>query len=356
MIIDDCFARVASSNLSNRSMGLDSECDLAVESGTRQDCGEAITGLRQRLLAEHLGVEAGDIAAAEAEHDSLIAAIESLSGGERSLEPLSTDLPAEVDEWVPESTLIDPEKPVEPEELFEYFITPEQQKPAYRYAVQIGMLLIAVLGLAALWRWTPLSDWLDVDRLAVAAQWIKESRFTPVLVLMAFIVGGLAVIPITLLIVATVSVFGPWWGAGYSLVGAELAALSAFGIGHLLGRDAVSRLAGSRVNRVSKLLSDRGVLTIITLRIVPVAPFTVINIIAGVSEIRLRDFAIGNFIGLIPGVFGIAFLADRIIASLREPNITSIIILVAVILVLLLGLGSLRYWLRRKRALRQQQT
>jgi phosphatidylserine/phosphatidylglycerophosphate/cardiolipin synthase-like enzyme/uncharacterized membrane protein YdjX (TVP38/TMEM64 family) len=355
MVIDDCFARVASSNLSNRSMGLDSECDLAIETTASQNCGDAISGFRQLLLAEHLGVEIHDIAAAEAEHGSLIAAIESLRGGERSLEPLSVELPAEVDQWVPESTLLDPEKPVEPEELFDYVITPEQQKPAYRYALQIGLLLIAALGLAALWRWTPLSDWLDIDRLSAAAQWIKDSRFTPVLVLMAFVIGGLAVIPVTLLIIATVSVFGPWWGAGYALVGAELAALSAFALGHLLGRDAVSRLAGSRVNRVSKLLSSRGVLTIITLRIVPVAPFTVINIIAGISDIRLRDFALGNLIGMIPGVTAIAFLADRIIASLQDPSATSIIILIAVILVLMLGLVSLRHWLRRKHARREQQ-
>ncbi|MGD8582168.1 MAG: VTT domain-containing protein [Gammaproteobacteria bacterium] len=355
MIVDDCFARVASSNLSNRSMGLDSECDLAVESTASQDCGDAISGFRQQLLAEHLGVEIKDLAAAEAKHGSLIAAIDSLRGGDRSLEPLSVDLPAEVDEWVPESKLLDPEKPVEPEEFLDYVITPEQQKPAYRYALQIGMLLLAALALAALWRWTPLSDWLDIDRLTATARWIEESRFTPVLVLLAFVIGGLAVVPITLLIIATVSVFGPWWGAGYALFGAELAALSAFAVGHLLGRDAVSRLAGSRVNRVSKMLSSRGVLTIITLRIVPVAPFTVINIIAGVSDIRLRDFAVGSFIGMIPGVIGIAFLADRIVASLREPDAGSIIVLIAVIIALLLGLVSLRHWLRRKQARREQQ-
>jgi uncharacterized membrane protein YdjX (TVP38/TMEM64 family) len=97
------------------------------------------------------------------------------------------------------------------------------------------------------------------------------------------------------------------------------------------------------------------VLTIITLRIVPVAPFTVINIIAGISDIRLRDFAIGNLIGMIPGVAAIAFLADRIVASLRDPSATSIIILIAVIIVLMLGLVSLRHWLRRKHARREQQ-
>jgi uncharacterized membrane protein YdjX (TVP38/TMEM64 family) len=151
------------------------------------------------------------------------------------------------------------------------------------------------------------------------------------------------------MIIATVAVFGPWLGAGYALVGAEFAALTAFGVGHVVGRDTVRRITGSRVNRLSRKLSERGVLTIITLRIVPVAPFTVINIIAGISEIRLRDFAIGSFIGMVPGVMAISLLADRIIAWLRDPSAASILVLVAVIALVVTSLAGLRYWVHRKR-------
>ena len=63
------------------------------------------------------------------------------------------------------------------------------------------------------------------------------------------------------------------------------------------------RYAGERLNSVSRKLSERGLLTIITLRIVPVAPFTVINLVAGASHIRLRDFALGTLVDLLPGVF-----------------------------------------------------
>jgi phosphatidylserine/phosphatidylglycerophosphate/cardiolipin synthase-like enzyme/membrane protein DedA with SNARE-associated domain len=349
MIIDDCFARVGSSNISNRSMGLDSECDIAVESSDAQNCNEAIAGFRRRLLAEHLGVAEDDVVAAEEQHALLIDAIESLRVGERTLEPLSGDIPQDVDQWIPESELLDPEKPVEPDEFLDYIVTPDHRKPAYRYIFRISLLVIAVLGMAAMWRWTPLSDWLDIDRAETAANWIRDSRFTPVLVLIVYAIGGLAAVPVTLMIIATVSVFGPWVGAGYALIGTEIAALLAFGVGHVIGRDTVSRIAGSRVNRLSRKLSERGVLTIITLRIVPVAPFTVINIIAGISEIRLRDFAIGSFIGMVPGVMAISLLADRIIASLRNPSVESILVLVAVIALVVISLAGLRYWIHRKR-------
>lgn len=348
MIIDDVFARVASSNISNRSMGLDSECDLAIESSEQNDCRDAICAFRRRLLAEHLGVEARAVAAAEAAQPSLIEAIESLRGGERTLEHLSGEVPPEVDQWVPDSALLDPEKPVEPDQLLEYFAGPDQQKPLSKQLLKLGGILLALLALAAAWRWTPLGDWLHLDTVTAAGEWIDERPLTPLLVLAAYVLAGLVAVPVTLMIVATVVVFGPWWGVAYALVGSEVSALASFGVGHLLGRGRVSRLAGSRVNRISRALSNRGILTIITLRIVPVAPFSVINVIAGVSEIRLRDFAIGSFLGMLPGVLAMGLLTDQVVAAIREPSATSIIAVIGVGLLAVLGLLGVRHWLRRR--------
>lgn len=354
MIIDDTFARVASSNLSSRSMGLDSECDLAVAATESQDCREEIANFRRRLLAEHLGLDIDDVAKAEKSQPSLIAAIESLRGGDRTLETLNIDIPEGIDQWLPDSALVDPEKPIEPKEMFDYFVSPDQQKPMLRHQLKGGLLVLGVLALAALWQWTPLGDWIDVDAAASVGQWIDDRPFTPLLVMGIYLVAGTVGVPITLMIIATVMVFGTWTGMFYALIGAELSAIATFFIGHLLGRDAVKRLAGSRVNRLSQTIASRGIIAIITVRIIPVAPFSVINVIAGVSDIRFRDFAIGNLIGLIPGVIVIGLLADRMVASLREPTLTQIIILIAIVAAALSGLYALRQWLRRKHPLQNE--
>src|SRR5690606_12684089 len=55
LVVDDAFVRIGSSNIANRSMGLDSECDLSIETGGRPDAMRASVHLRNRLLAEHLG-------------------------------------------------------------------------------------------------------------------------------------------------------------------------------------------------------------------------------------------------------------------------------------------------------------
>ena len=349
MVIDDCFVRIGSANLSNRSMGLDSECDLAVACDAGGDCAGTFAAFRRGLLAEHLGVTPDQVCEAEQQQGSLIGAIESLTGGDRTLRVLDVEIPENVDQLVPDSKLIDPEQPVEPEELFNYLVGAERQGRSGSTFLRVGILLAALFGMAAAWRWTPLTDWLNVERLSLVVEWMEQSRFTPVLVLGAFVLGGFMVIPVTLMIFATVLVLGPWQGLIYSMVGAEISAVLTFALGHWLGRDVVSRVAGSQINSVERALSDRGLLTTVTLRIVPVAPFTVINVIAGVSRIRFRDFAIGSFIGLLPGVFAIAFLADRVVASLEAPSATSLLWLVAALVAVVAALLGLRQVLQRWR-------
>ncbi len=88
-----------------RSMGLDSECDLAVASTESQDCRKENAHFRRRLLAEHLGLDIGIVAKAEKVQPTLIAAIESLRGKARTLEPLNIEIPEGIDQWLPDSAL-----------------------------------------------------------------------------------------------------------------------------------------------------------------------------------------------------------------------------------------------------------
>ena len=111
VIVDDWFVRVGSSNLNNRSMGVDSECDLAVEA--TDDAGRAaIAALRNRLLAEHAGVGIDELARAIGERGSVLAAIESLEAGQRRLCPCDIDVDAGDDEPIPGTSILDPIEPI----------------------------------------------------------------------------------------------------------------------------------------------------------------------------------------------------------------------------------------------------
>lgn len=114
MIMDDRVLKIGSANLNNRSMGHDTECDLAVDAALAADpegTREAILALRHRLLAEHLDCDAAAVAAAVARHGTLIGAMEALASGGRRLQPLPLRELSAAEETLAESDLVDPERP-----------------------------------------------------------------------------------------------------------------------------------------------------------------------------------------------------------------------------------------------------
>ena len=116
LIADDDVLRIGSSNVNNRSMRLDTECDLAI-TGRSEGERACIRAIRDGLIAEHLGV-ARDVAAAAVEADGLIGAFERLRGQGKTVRPYAVpDLNA-VEEWLADNEVLDPEGP---EEMFEAF-------------------------------------------------------------------------------------------------------------------------------------------------------------------------------------------------------------------------------------------
>ncbi|MGY1915219.1 phospholipase D-like domain-containing protein [Blastococcus sp. SYSU DS0973] len=114
-VVDDRLLRIGSSNVNNRSMGLDTECDLAIEAAAGRPgadrLAETIVGFRDRLLAEHLGCTPDEVAAAVADTGSLVQGIERLRRPTgRSLIPFEPPELGPADRALAESEVMDPEK------------------------------------------------------------------------------------------------------------------------------------------------------------------------------------------------------------------------------------------------------
>ncbi|MBC7987261.1 MAG: phospholipase, partial [Sphingomonadaceae bacterium] len=111
VVIDDVLLRVGSANMNNRSMGLDSECDLLLDAHRDGNDGAAarIAALRADLLAEHLDVTPAEVEARLAETGSLIATIEALRGSGRTLELFVPEEPNALEAAIADSEALDPE-------------------------------------------------------------------------------------------------------------------------------------------------------------------------------------------------------------------------------------------------------
>jgi uncharacterized membrane protein YdjX (TVP38/TMEM64 family) len=84
------------------------------------------------------------------------------------------------------------------------------------------------------------------------------------------------------------------------------------------------------------------------LRLLPVAPFTVVNLVAGASELRFRDFLLGSAIGMLPGIALLAVFGDWLGDWLRRPDGANLAVLVAVALAVITLALVLGWWARRR--------
>ena len=342
-IIDDEIVRVGSANLSNRSMGFDTECDLAIEAAGNPAIRRAIAAFRHTLLAEHLGVSPEAVGRELQKDRSLIGAVERLRGAGRSLGYFDGTVSADVNEVVPDETFIDPSGPYEAA-----FIPAERRKPALRQIAVGAAGLLALILLAGLWQWTPLRELIDVTSMVNYLEEVGHGPTALLITVGGFLIGGVLVMPVMVLIAVTILAFGPWWGFWYALTGMTASALLTFGIGRLLGRRLMDHLSGSWVHRTSRTLAAKGILTVVALRILPVAPFSILNAIAGASHIRTRDFFVGTILGELPGLVSLALFLEQVTETVRHPGLGSVLLLVLIVAGIVLSAWALSRWVSNR--------
>ncbi|MCS6329056.1 MAG: VTT domain-containing protein [Nitrospira sp.] len=319
LIVDDEFVCVGSANVSNRSMGFDTECNLAIEAQNQPRVQAVIAGLRNRLIGEHLGVEPARLMEATQCCGSLLQAITSLRGGPRSLESgcfTGTDVPA----VIPEQRLVDPERAMGMEEVLST-VVPAPERHHLGRRLLAGYLLLGAIGLLALaWRWIPLDDWIQASGVIAEIQTLGRSPLGLMALLGGYVVGGFVAVPITLLIILTLLACGPWLGMSAALAGSLLSAATLFWLGRVLGRYHVQRFAGRRVAYLSRRLAQRGTWAVFLIRMLPVAPFSMVNLVAGSTSISLREFLLGTALGMSPGIVLLSAILNGLDGALRAPT------------------------------------
>lgn len=347
LLVDDRLLRIGSSNTSNRSMGFDTECDLAIEATESNPAVQVfIRNLRHKLLCEHLDCRPEDLESAESEHTGLIATIESLQTDQRSLRTLDCSVPEDTDEMVPDTALIDPSEPLSGDYFVSQYV-PKSQRPAGRKRlVMFLIVLVGLLGLAAAWRWTPLNEWLSPQLLRDTLAALPSTEMRALMAIGGFVLASLLMVPVTLLAVIGGIVFGGWQAFAYTLVGALISAMLGFIGGRTLSQGTLERMLGPRLKKFSKRLTDRGTVAVALLRLVPIAPFTVFNFVAGASQLRFRPYVFGSLLGLLPGLGAITLFSGSLWDAITSPSPAKIAATLGVAAVLILFTILARRWLR----------
>jgi len=371
LIIDDRYLRIGSSNLNNRSMGFDTECDIAIEAANTAE-RDSIASVRNRLIAEHWGSDEESVRAAFAADDSVFAALESLprvpvfstAHGERHprlhpwhraarapayrvvepIEPIEPDAAASADLVV---RLGDPERVVSTDELIEHATGIRDARPLkWSIALLAGAAIAALLVFGFSRLGLGFGD--VANRIGVGIESLSGNPWRVPLVLLMFVTASVLFVPILALIGATVVTLGPVVGFIASAIGTMLAASATFGVGRLVGRKPLHRWLGKRVDALEQRVAKRGVIAIALIRKVPVAPFTLVNMLIGALGIRYRDFILGTALGMLPGIAAFAFVSETAIAAWREPTPQNMSLIAGAIVLWLAVVFGIQWALNRR--------
>jgi phospholipase D1/2 len=345
MIVDDTILRVGSANLNNRSMGTDTECDLVIVASNDTD-RRRITELRNGLIGHHCGATAKEVVQAlDDAGGSLIQMARTLRCNGHSLEPIVDEVTAgEMIDLL--QGVADPQQPIGAEDFVGSMVGGKvsSQHVATLAKVIVAGLLVVALALA--WHSAPFANPQAVrDALASIASY----ELAPAMVVATFILAGLVMFPVTVLIAATAATFGPWLGFSYAAVGALASALTTYALGAAIGKRTLRNLLGPRLNRIRRQAAKRGVITIAAVRMVPIAPFTVVNLVAGASSIPVFDYVAGTLLGMLPGLIMISAVGHQLARILTAPSATDFAWLAAAIIgwiALSIGVQAVvaRYW------------
>jgi phospholipase D1/2 len=347
MIVDDRQLRIGSSNLCNRSMGMDTECDVLIESRGRPAVAAMIRGFRDRLLAEHLGVEPLQFSE-EVERSAglLHGAISALQRDGRSLRELN-DIKEWPDAIVNIAAVADPEEPIALDFLSSERVSATGEEVVRRPAWgKLALFALAAAALTALWRCTPLAEVVTAENTIAMAREFGAQWWAPLVVMLAYTPACFIMFPRPLITLSAVVAFGPWTGFAYALAGIVFSAVVTYYVGKLMKRDTVRRLAGPQLDRMVDVLKKHGLLALTLLRLVPIAPFAVEGIVAGAVRLKLWHLALGTAIGMLPGTLVTTVFGDQLETALSGGEVNWWLV-GACAAVLVAGIVLVRRWFGR---------
>jgi uncharacterized membrane protein YdjX (TVP38/TMEM64 family) len=208
-----------------------------------------------------------------------------------------------------------------------------------RAAVLIALLVLGVL----------LALTVDLPSVGSVRRWLDGAGTIGWLgLVLGLAVVLLAPVPRSAMSVLVGVVAGFWLGLVVTLAGGMLSAIVAFGLSRVLGRPAATRLAGPRLERMDRRMSERSFVPVLVGRLIPVMPFVVLSYGAGLAGVRFVPYALATAVGLVPSsVVQVAVGASATAVLSRATAATVVPVVAVLVLVSLAGGWAWRRWQAR---------
>ncbi|MFT3728169.1 MAG: TVP38/TMEM64 family protein [Terricaulis sp.] len=221
----------------------------------------------------------------------------------------------------------------------------EPTKPNLNLPRVAGLVILGVVTLIGF-----AAPFLPPDFAHGLGPWLLAARaapWAPFAAVLAYAVFATLGVPQIVLITATVVAFGPWLGFLCAWTGKMLACSLGFVVGRRFGAGILARHASPRVAHVMQQLAKQGFWASALIRLVPTIPSVLVNIAAGATPMRFRDFIAGTAVGSVPKMALYSFGGAAAMEAMHDNSVWSWAMLGGfVLLYLALGYAG-RRWLKQ---------
>ena len=218
------------------------------------------------------------------------------------------------------------------------------RRPLWRRIWPLGLLLVGLGLFFAL----GLDRYLSFQTLADHRDWLMaQVREVPVLAALAYMLAYAAVAAFSIPGGAVLTIlggflFGTWLGTTYAVTGATLGSIAVFLAARTALGDAMRARAGGAVQRMRQGFQENALSYLLFLRLIPVFPFWLVNLVPALVGVPLGTYVLGTFAGIIPGTLVYASVGnglDALVTAGGTPGLG--IIFQPAILGPIVGLGLL---------------
>jgi len=164
------------------------------------------------------------------------------------------------------------------------------------------------------------------ELLKQALDWVGQlGPWGPIIFIAIYILATVLFIPGSVLTLGAGAVFGVAWGSIYVSIGSTLGATCAFLVGRYLARNAIARKieGNERFAAIDKAVANEGWKIVGLTRLSPVFPFTLLNYAFGLTRVKLQDFVLASWIGMMPGTVMYVYLGSLAKAATGERTRTT---------------------------------
>jgi len=139
---------------------------------------------------------------------------------------------------------------------------------------------------------------------------VAAGDWAPVIYMVLYIVATVLVLPSTVLNLTGGAIFGPWLGTAWTSISAIIAAVVAFAFTRTVGRQTVAKRLGGRLQAMDAEVRRGGLFYMFAIRLVPIMPYGLINLVAGLTSVSVQDYILGTVLGTVPSVLPFVLLGS----------------------------------------------